>query len=176
MKKFLQRMLGRDASEVQVHAVYTLEHVRDGKVIHTEQVKNLMPTQGLNYVLDTALRNQSPATAFYMGLFSGNYTPVATLTAATVTASATEFVGYTSATRPAVSYAAAAGGVLTNTASVSSFTMNASGTIYGGFISSDSAKSGTAGVLASAVRFSASRSVVSGDILNVTHSITLTSV
>jgi hypothetical protein len=111
--------------------------------------------------------------SWYIGLYSGNYTPVITDTAATFPGSATEFTGYTNATRGALTAGAVSGGAWSNTATPFDFTFNTGGTIYGGFISSASAKSATTGTLLSAVKFSASKTVASGEILRITAGITL---
>jgi hypothetical protein len=65
--------------------------------------------------------------------------------------------------------------VVTNTASKAVFTINGTTTVGGAFLTSGSAKSGTTGTLFSAADFSSpgDRSVVSGDILNVTYSFSL---
>ena len=70
---------------------YLIEIVdRDGNVRDTERVHNLMPGEGLNYVLGAALKGAAQITSFYVGLYEGNYTPVAGDTAATFPVSATE--------------------------------------------------------------------------------------
>ena len=65
--------------------------------------------------------------------------------------------------------------VATNSASVAAFTINATSTVGGAFLTSGSAKSGTAGTLFSAADFSApgDRAVISGDQLNVTYTLSL---
>lgn len=150
-------------------------HGADYGLLDEDEVHNLMPTEGLNYLLDVAIRAQSQLTAWYIGIFEGNYTPVLADTAATFPGSATESTAYAESTRQAYTIVAASGGVLTNAASPAVFTMNASKTIYGGFISSASAKSATTGKICSAAQFSSSKAVVSTDVLSITATITLTS-
>ena len=53
--------------------------------------------------------------------------------------------------------------------------MNATVTVAGGFLATNSTKGGTSGTLYGAVDFSASRNLVSGDILNVTVTLTAAS-
>ena len=156
--------------------LWDIEHWRDGKLLeHEQNLHNLMPTEGLNYVLEAAVRGGTAYSSWYIGLFEANYTPLSTDTAATFPGSATESTAYAESTRQAYTTVAASGGVLTNAASKGVFTMNATKTIYGGFISSASAKSATTGKLLSAAKFSTSKAVESGDVLNITATITATS-
>ena len=90
----------------------------------------------------------------------------------------TEFTGYSNSTRVAASFTAATNAnpsVVTNSSSVASFTINATGTVGGAFLTSGSAKSGATGTLFSEKAFSSpgDRSVVSGDILSVTYTFSL---
>ena len=110
----------------------------------------------------------SQITNWYLGLFSGNYTPVATDTAATISANSTEFTGYTSTTR--VPYVGVEGSQeVTNSASTANFTFNTGATIYGAFLASASTKNSTSGTLFSAAQFNAPKSVVSADQLLLTY-------
>lgn len=160
----------------KVGFLYDIEHWRGNRLLsHERNLHNLMPTEGLNYLLETSVRGGAALSSWYVGLFEANYTPLAADTAATFPGSATESTAYAESTRQAYTTVAASGGVLTNTASKAAFTMNATKTIYGGFIASASAKSATTGKLLSAAKFSASKAVESGDVLNITATMTLTS-
>ena len=81
-----------------------------------------------------------------------------------------EFTGYSEAVRQQWSPAAAASGALTNsTAAV--FTINTAATLKGFFISSNSTKGGTAGVLWSSVPFvTGNLTVANGDEIRLTYS------
>ena len=84
-----------------------------------------------------------------------------------------EFTSYSEATRPAPTWSAASSGSKATTAT--SFSINGSGTVAGAFMTTGSAKSGTTGTLYSAGNFTGgSRTVASGDTLNVTYTATLT--
>lgn len=156
--------------------VFTFELVRGGKVIDTWQSKNLVVDQGLNSLLDVYLHGSTQLTSWYIGLFEGNYTPVATDTAANIKANSTECTAYNEAARVAWVEAAASGKSITNSANKATFTMNATKTIYGAFLVSDATLSpGTAGTLFAASRFSVSRSVVANDQLLVTYTVTAAS-
>lgn len=155
---------------------FLVQHVRDGEVIDEEDLKNLVVNEGLNHILDVVLHGSSQVTNWYLGLFEGNYTPVATVTAATITAASTECTAYDESTRVAYDEAAASGQSITNSASKATFTMNASKTVYGAFLVSASAKSATTGVLLSAARFGSSKAVVDDDQLLLTYTFSASSV
>ena len=149
--------------------------IRDGKVIDEWEDHNLVVYQGLNHLNDVVFHAATQVHPWYVGLFEGNYTPVSTETAATIAASATETTAYTASTRQTYTEAASSSQSTTNSASPATFTFNASKTIYGAFLISDSTKSGTTGTLFSAARFSASKSVVSSDQLLLTYTFTSSS-
>lgn len=143
----------------------------DVKVDH-----NLLVTEGLIQILNSALAGQTQLSAFYISLFSGNYTPVAGLTAAAYASAATEFTDYTSGTRPVwTAPAATLTAELTNAAAEAVFTYNGTGpyNIYGSALISSSVKSGTGGKLIAATRFDVTRTnQISGDRLGVEYSFT----
>jgi hypothetical protein len=117
--------------------------------------------------------------AWYIGLYgaAASNDPAAGDTAASH-AGWTEIVPYSNATRPAATFGTATTAnpsVQTNSASPASFTINATATVGGAFLISNSTKSGTTGILFSASDFTApgDRSVASGDTLNVTYTFSL---
>ena len=127
----------------------------------------------------SALTSTTQITLWYLGLYGAGATntPAATDTMASH-AGWTEVVPYSNATRPACTFAAATNAnpsVATNSASPASYTINATSTVGGAFLTSSNTKSGTTGTLFSAADFSApgDRSVVSGDTLNVTYTLSL---
>lgn len=161
--------------QVKAGFTYLVEVVRDGRVIDSETVHNLMPAEGLNHVLGVTFKGESQVTSWFVGLFEGNYTPVAGDTAASFPGSATECTAYSEATRRALTLGAIAAGSADNTGSRAEFTMNANKTVYGGFVTSASAKGATTGTLISAVRFASAKSLSSDDVLRVTAGFTLAS-
>lgn len=156
-----------------VGGVFTIEHVRNGEVIDRWEEKNLVTNEGLNSLLDVYLNGDGTAkiTAWYVAIFEGNYTPVATLTAATFPAAATESTAYDEATRVLWVDAGASAQQITNSASKATFTINATKTIYGAALVSASAKSATTGVCFAASRFSVARAVVDNDQLLITYTV-----
>lgn len=156
---------------LELGGVFGFELVRDGKVIDRWEEKNIVVNEGLNHILSAVLNNGSQNTTWYVGLFEGNYTPLATDTAANIASNATECVAYDETTRVEWVEAAPSGQSITNSANKATFTINASKTVYGAFLVSSNTKSGTAGTLFAASKFSVSRSVVAADQLLVTYTV-----
>lgn len=156
--------------------LYRIEHVRAGEVIDAEVKHNLMPMEGANHTINGLLHGGTQVATWYIGLYSGNYTPQLGDTAATFPGSATELTTYAESARVAFVESAASGGVSDNSANKAEFTSNANATVYGGFIVSASAKGATSGVLLSAVKFASPKTFNSGDVLRVTAGFTLASV
>ena len=161
-----------------------LSHIRDGHYLLREgyQGKNILPTEGLNHVLDVICHGSSQVTTWYCGIFKGNYTPIATDTAADNLGAGGDFTECQDAdyddpatNRPAYTEAAAAAGVITNSANPASFTIAASITVYGAFLASSQAKTAASGTLLAAKKFDASRAVIDNDVLLITYQITATS-
>jgi hypothetical protein len=155
--------------------VYTFSQERDGVVIDTWTHKNILPLEGRNYVLDSALSGVSASSSWFIGIYQGNYTPVAGDTAATFSSSATECTSYVEAARQPWVKSAASAALTSNAASKANFTFNATVSVYGAFVSSASAKNATTGTLLSAARLSEVKSMASGDVLTVTYALSLAS-
>lgn len=163
-------------NELKVGGRFAVEHIREGELIDEFEVPNLVVNEGLNHILNTVLNAGTPVTTWYLGLFEGNYTPIATVTAATIAAASTESTAYDESTRQEYVEAAASGQSITNAASKATFTLNATKNIYGAFLVSASAKSATSGVLLAAARFSSPKAVVDDDQLLLTYTFSASSV
>ena len=161
---------------LRLGGVFQCELVRNGEVIDIWETPNLVVNEGLNHILDSVFHGSSQITTWYIGLFEANYTPLATVTAATITAASTECTAYDESTRQAYVEAAASSQSITNSASKATFTFNATKTIYGAFLASASAKSATSGTLMSAAQFGSSKAVVDDDQLLVTYTFGASSV
>lgn len=146
-----------------------------GELTDREVIKNLMPDEGVSHVLSTILKGGAPVTNWYIGLFEGNYTPDSNDVAATFSALSSECTAYTSGTRLAFTPGTVSAGNVDNAAAKAEFTFNADKTVYGGSISSASAKGSTSGVLLSVVRFGSPKSIEAGGVLRVTAGFTLAS-
>jgi hypothetical protein len=152
---------------------------KDGKLKWTAESKNLVVNVGLQYMAGVALTSTAQITTWYVGLYGAgaSNTPAATDTMSSHIGW-TENTDYSESTRVAATFAAATNAnpsVVTNTASKAQFTMNATTTVGGAFLTSGSVKGGTTGTLFSAADFQSpgDRSVVSGDILLVTYTFSL---
>jgi hypothetical protein len=154
---------------------YTVQHIRNGKVIDEFAFDNIITNQGLDYILGAALTGVTPFTTWYVAPFQGNYVPVATDTAATIVANATETTAYTASTR-VVWTGVEATQQATNSASVATFTFNAPNTIYGAMLISSSAKSSVSGTLLSAAQFATPKTVANTDQLLFTYTIVASSI
>jgi hypothetical protein len=160
---------------LRVFGQYHFEIIRDGKVIDSFDEKNIVVDEGINHILNSVFHGDPQVTTWYVGIFEGNYTPVAGNTAATFPASATECVAYTEAARQEFIEAASTAKSVTNSASKAAFSINATKTVYGCFLVSSSGKSSTLGTLMSAVRFSSAKALTSGDVLTVSYTINMAS-
>lgn len=155
---------------------YLVEVVKDGLVVDSEVVRNLIPTEGLDHIINVTLNGGAQNSAWYVGLFEGNYTPIPSDTAATFPAVATECTAYSETSRQAWTGGSIVTGSVSNSASRAEFTSTTNKTVYGGFVTSASAKGGTTGTLISVVRFSSPKTFDSGSVLRVTAGFTMTSV
>ena len=151
---------------------------KDGLLKWEAESQNLVVNVGLQYMAGTALTSTTQITTWYIGLYGAgaSNTPAATDTMSS-------HIGWTEVTpyagaRPTASFAAATNAnpsVVTNSASPASFSINATQTVGGAFLVSNSTAGGSTGTLFSAADFQSpgDRSVVSGDTLNVTYTFSL---
>lgn len=149
-----------------------------GKQLRDEwELRNAAVTVGLNYLLDAGFRNQTVVTAWYIGLI--NNSGFSALSAADTMSSHagwTEFTDYDEATRQAwtIANAAASGSLATSTAAT--FTISATGSVRGMFLTSSNTKSGTTGTLWATATEGSGRSVVDDQSLQVFYTNTFTPV
>lgn len=165
----------KELAAFDVGGVFTFQQIRNGKIIDEWEEKNLVVNEGLNHLLAAVLNGSTQVGTWYIGLFEGNYTPVSTDKAANIAANAVECTAYNETLRQRWSCNAPTGQSITNTSTKASFAINATKTIYGAFLISDSAKSGTTGTLFSASKFTAPRNVIIGDELLVTYTVSASS-
>lgn len=133
----------------------------DGQVKWVEEFDNLVTTEGKNDILDKYFKGSAYTASWFLGL-KGTGSAAAGDTLASH-AGWTEQTPY-SGNRPAITFGTTSAG--SNTATAVSYAITGSATVAGAFVSS--VNTGTSGKLYSAGDFAASRSVVNGDTLNVT--------
>lgn len=155
----------------------------DGNLKWTEEIDNVVTTVGKNLAFNTFLAGSSyTVTGPYMGLISGT-----SFTAVAATDTMTSHSGWIEAgnanapqysgTRQTCVWSAASGGAIALSAALN-FTFTASGTVQGAFIDYGSGAvstiDNTGGTLWSAGVFtSGARSVLSGDSINVSYSVSM---
>lgn len=140
----------------------------DGSIRWEEESPNLVVTVGKNDLLNQYLRGSVYTAAFFVGLkTAGSISAADTMASKTWT----EIAAYANATRPTYAAGVPSAGATSNALSPAVFNINGTATVGGCFITTNSTKSGTTGTLFSAVDFAVARSVLSGDTLTVTYTI-----
>lgn len=156
--------------------VFTVEcRDADGNLKWTEDFHNLVVNTGLQMINTQIFKGVTYTATWYIGLVTG---PGASNTYAagdTMASHAgwTENTNYAQTARPTMSFGSASltDPSVISTASAAAFTINATGTIAGAFVTTDNTKGGTTGTLFSVGNFTAGdRLVISGDTLNVSYS------
>ena len=149
----------------------------DGKKKWEDEFHNLVVNEGLQDLNNKYFKGSTYTAAWYIGLVTGPGSGTSFAASDTLASHAgwTENTNY-AGNRKAVTFGTASTAdpsVIDNSASPASFTMNATTTIAGAFLCN--AASGTSGVLFSASDFQSpgDRSVVNGDVLNVTYTFSL---
>ena len=139
----------------------------DGSVRWRDGFDNLVTTVGKTFLIDTVFKGSAYTAAWFLGLKGTGTAAVGdTLASHAGWAEVTPYAG----NRPAIVFGTTSGG--SNTATAVSYSINATATVAGGFVAS--ANTGTSGTLYSAGDFAAARSVLSGDTLNVTLTVSAT--
>lgn len=145
----------------------------NGKLKWSEEVPNLVVDVGINDLLDKYFKGSSYTAAFYVGLVdNGSFSAIAAGDTMSSHTGWLESAVYSNATRPALTLGSVSAKSVDNSASQASFTINSTGTVNGAFVTTNSTKSGTTGTLYGAASFSGTRAVISGDVLNVTVTLT----
>jgi hypothetical protein len=162
-------------SKSQFGGVFTVE-CRDanGNLKWAEDFHNLVVNTGLVLINTQVFKAAGYTAAWYLGLVTG---PGASNTYAAANTMAShsgwnENTNYTQTSRPLLAFGTptTADPSVISTSAPAVFTMNASTTVAGAFLTTDNTKSGTTGTLFSVGNFSVGdRSVVNGDTVNVTY-------
>jgi len=156
----------------------------NGDVVRINNVVGMTELNGNEYVISSLIADTSfeiPTTAGFTAYTSGGdwwEDPVIAADTMASHASWTEAVPYSDGTRPSFNNTAAVSAQsLTNSANKAVFNINASATVGGCFVSTDSTKSGSSGTLFGGGVFTqGSKPVTNGDTLNVTLTFSTSSV
>ena len=171
---------GFAADSSSAKGVYKIQcHDAQGNLKWEDEALNLVVNVGLQDMNAKYFTGSAYTAAWYIGLYGSGATnsPAAGDTMSSH-AGWTEVVAYSQATRPACTFGTpttANPSVATNSASPATFSINATTTVGGAFLTSNNTKSGTTGTLYSAADFSApgDRAVTNGDTLSVTYTLSL---
>ena len=171
---------GSAADSASAKGVYKIQcHDKDGNLKWEDEAPNLVVNVGLQDMNAKYFTGSAYTAAWYIGLYGSGATnsPAAGDTMSSH-AGWTEVVAYSQATRPACTFGTpttANPSVATNSASPATFSINATTTVGGAFLTSNNTVGGTTGTLYSAADFSApgDRAVTNGDTLSVTYTLSL---
>lgn len=144
---------------------------KNGILKFEDEVLNGITDVGIQALLDAYFNAGTQPANFYIGLIDND--TFSALAAADTMASHAgwdEDTTYSEGTRPEWAPGAAASRAVTNSVTVD-FSVNGTAAIYGIFVTTNSTKSGTTGVLWATAAFSSVASVENGDTLKVTYTV-----
>ena len=143
----------------------------DGNFKWKEEIKNLVTTEGLNYIISSGFDSATQITTWYVGL-KNTGAPAANDTALNLGSQAwTEYTDYSEPNRQTLTLGTVAAGSIDNAASVASFTIaSPAADVFGVFVVDDNTISGQspATVLYGVGDFGTAKVVDLNDTLNVT--------
>ena len=150
----------------------------EGNLKWEETIKNLVTTEGLNYILDTGFDSGTQLTTWYVGL-KDTGAAAADDTAANLGAQAwTEYTEYDEAVRQTLTLGTAAAGSIDNVGNVAAFTIGSPAPdVFGVFLVDNNTKGAQspATVLYGVGDFASQKVVDPDDTLNVTVTLTAAS-
>ena len=150
-------------------------HDKDGNLKWVEDCSNDVMNEGLDALLNIMFHASTQISTWYCALVESNTDPAAGMTYATPTF--TECTAYDEATRPEYVEAEASSQSITNSASQAVFTISDTKTLYGAALvgggSAATTKGNTdgGGTLYCYSKFTASRSAVNDDVVNLTYTV-----
>lgn len=144
---------------------------KDGSVKWAEKFHNMLTTEGLNHAVDVIFSGATQTATWYIGA-KGAGTVALTDTMASH-AGWSEVTAYDEATRQAFVETAASGGQTSNTGNLAKITASSTITVAGLFITSNSTKGGTTGILLAAGDFASSKTLDAGETLDLGYNFTM---
>jgi len=157
--------------KIALRGKFKVQHMRADEVIGEYEFPNGIVNEGINQLLDAGFNAGSAVSLWYIGLI--NNAGFTALNNADVMNSHTGWVesaAYTEGTRPEWTSGAAATRAITNSVTVD-FSVNATVTFRGIFLTSNNTKSGTTGILWSTAAFLTNVSATNGDTLRITYTL-----
>ena len=170
----LIEMFGKE-STLKVENTFTIEQIREGKVIHTETISNAVTNTAINDILNTYFGATAKKAGFFLGLINSvGFTATALADTMAAHAGWAEFPTYTEAVRQTWTPTSSTAQEITG-AAVSEFTIGTitSQTLHGLFVTDSNVKSGTTGFLWSTALFSSPAPIVTADVFRVTYTLRL---
>jgi hypothetical protein len=169
---------GSYSATLTAHPVETFDIVcrdRAGNIVWTRRTHNMLTTVGANlYLTDTIVSGVSSPT-WFVSLYYGASAPTFAIGDTMASPGGTEVTGtqVTNATRPALVWGSVSAGSVSNSGSVAVFTGNATVTLQGLLVVSNSTLDGTTGTLLGEATFTAAP-IAAGYTINVTVTDTVT--
>jgi hypothetical protein len=146
----------------------------DGRVISAgPPTKNLVPQAGVNHFVGLLRGTTAPISAWYIGVYEGNFVPSMSTTAADLPLLAQESQAYSEAARPVWGNTYDGVGSISSRNSRADFTFTADKRLHGAFVISNSSKGGNSGLLLSIVRFQSPIDVPAGSVYRLGASLAL---
>ena len=146
------------------------QQFRNGVLIDEDLTHNGITVGGKNSLFNIMFGGGSQITTWYFGLIDNSATTLNDSTDTMGSHSWAENTAYAETVRQTWSPGSASAASITN-ATAATFTINATGTLYGMFVVSNNTKSGTTGTLWSTAAFSTTKSVASGDTVKLTYTL-----
>lgn len=152
--------------------LFEIEHYNKlGELIGRYIINNGIVDEGIEHLLDVGFHGDAATATWYIGLVDNDgWTAWSDSDLMNSHAGWVECDDYTEATRPEWTEDAASSRSITNSTTID-FSINASKTLKGIFITSNNTKNGTTGVLWSTAAFTSTVSVENGDTFKVTYTI-----
>lgn len=154
---------------VAIKNVYAIECIGpDGKLKWADSIENIVVNEGLDEILNQFWTGSAYTASHFVLLTDGTPT-VAPGDTMAAHPGWVEITAYTEGTRQALTMGAVSGQSIDNSASKASFSINATATVGGAGVTTDSTKGGATGLLIGAAAFTqGDKPVDNGDTLNVT--------
>lgn len=153
-----------------VHDVQILD--ARGREIARERIHNKIPQDALSFLIRTPFGDTPSIGSFYCGLYTNNFIPSDSTTAADIPINMGEFVQYEETTRPLWERTFVPYGQYTNETSPAVFTPTQDATVYGSFLVSSATKGGNTGLLLTVARFSSTKTLSVGNTARLRTSLT----